>query len=197
MEDVMARALAQIPATNVDRRSGTRRELSLTVTLRREGADEIVPAAIANLSETGFLAALAEGTQLPEAFDVELPNAGSRKAHVVWSGGTVAGCIFDIPLSKADISAARLKSARPQSAIDAEAAAKALELQPSDPIWDVTNEATTSEKWPLRARAAAIGVAALASWAPETCTPVAAPAGRRHLKLTRRRAVPPRRRGRR
>ena len=162
----MAIALEKTPAFDVDRRSGTRRELSLTVTLRRVGADEIVPAAIANLSETGFLAALPAGTQLPEAFDVDLPNAGSRKAHVVWSGGDVAGCIFDVPLSKADISAARLKSARPQAVIDAEAAAKALELQPSDPIWDVAHEATASEKWPLPARAAAIAVAALASWAP-------------------------------
>jgi len=162
----MGSALDQILATEVDRRSVPRRELSLGVTLRREGADEVVPAAIANLSATGFLAELPEGMDLPEIFDVELPNAGQRKAYIVWSGGSVAGCNFDRPLSKADISAARLKSAGPQLTLDAEARARELELKPSDPIWDIANETPSAQKWPLVARAAVIGVGALACWAP-------------------------------
>ena len=145
---------------------GPRNELSLGVTLRREADDEVIPAAIANLSASGFLAELPKGTQLPPVFDVELPNAGHRKAHVVWNGGTLAGCNFDRPLSRADISAARLKSDRPQVVMDAETRARELELDPADPIWDTANETPVSQKWPVLARVAVIGVGALASWAP-------------------------------
>ena len=162
----MPAALDPVLEADTDRRSVPRRDLSLGVTLRRESGGEVIPADIANLSATGFLAELPDGAQLPDILHVELPNAGHRKAHVVWSGGELAGCNFDVPLSKADLSAAQLKSARAEVVMDAEARAKELELQPSDPIFDTSGEVSADEKWPFVGRVAVIAIGGLACWAP-------------------------------
>lgn len=158
--------------TELDRRNVAREELYLGVTLYRVGEGEVVPAAIANLSVTGFLAELPPGAAVPEFLDVELPNAGRRKAQVVWQSGSMAGCTFTVPLSRADVSAARLKSAVrvPQapaaSRPDAATPLATFEIGPSDPIWDMMNEAAGEEKWPTRSRLALIAAAALVPWVP-------------------------------
>ena len=180
----MASRPAQLPVAgaSADRRMVARSELSLGVTLHQVGEAAVIPAAIANLSATGFLAELPEGAQVPAFLDVDLPNAGRRKAEVVWQSGSMTGCNFTVPLSRADISAARLKStfteqeqlggasadqASAVSAADHAVAdsASMFEIGPSDPIWDMINEARPEERWPLPARAGLIAAVAILPWA--------------------------------
>ena len=115
------------------------------------------PAAIANLSATGFLAEIPKGAALPKYFEVDLPNAWPRKVQVVWTSGMLAGCNFTTPLSKADLSAARLKSNFREQ--EASKSGPTFSIGPSDPIWDMLNEAAASEKLPLRHRILLIGAA--------------------------------------
>ncbi len=150
-----------IAQAGLDRRMVPRSEISLGVTLHRVDDAAVIPAAIANLSVTGFLAELPEGATVPDLLDVDLPHAGRRKAQVMWRSGAMAGCTFTVPLARADISAARLKSSHlgPSEA-------EPPQLAPTDPIWDLAHEATGAEKWPLPARAALIATGAIVPWAP-------------------------------
>ena len=154
----------------LDRRMVPRAEMALGVTLYRVGGEEVIPAAIANMSATGFLAELPGGVVMPEFLDVDLPNAGRRKAQVVWHGGSMAGCNFTVPLSRADLSAARLKSAFVEEQVVAhQPQATPLpryELGPSDPIWDMLNEVGSHEKWSPGKRVALIAAAAILPWVP-------------------------------
>lgn len=171
----MAGLPRQVAETRLDRRMVPRSEMSLGVTLHRVGEEAVIPAAIANLSATGFLAELPVGSAVPELLDVDLPHAGRRQAQVVWRSGPMAGCNFTVPLARADLSAARLKSTfvEPSEAeapaAPAAPAAKAppiYSIGPSDPIWDMLNEASPHEKWPLTGRVAVILAATLALWTP-------------------------------
>ena len=151
-------------ASNVDRRKVHRSEVHLGVVIRQAGAQDIIPAEITNLSATGFLAAFPEGVEIPERLDVELPQAGSRTAQVVWTSGSMAGCSFSRPLAKAEISAAHLKSEPRQMQAELARALAAPTIDRADPIWDTTNEARPDEKWPLRKRLLVIGAAGLLPW---------------------------------
>lgn len=55
--------------------------------------------------------------------ELVLPGAGSTLATVVWSDGQFSGCLFDTPISRATLSAARLKGG-PVTADDASEAAE-------------------------------------------------------------------------
>lgn len=156
----MAGNLQRAPQTRADRRSLPRSGMSLGVTLHRVGEQQIIPAAIANLSASGFLAEIPAGESLPEHFEVDLPNAGRRQAQVVWSSGQTAGCNFAVPLSKADLSAARLKSDHRERASETIAPV----LDPADPIWDVSNEALAQEKLSPRSRVLLIAAAGALPW---------------------------------
>lgn len=160
----MASRAEKLLETNAERRMVPRNDVSLGVTLYRVGGQDVIPADIANLSPTGFLAELPDGVDVPSFLDVDLPNAGRRKAQVVWHGGAMVGCTFTQPLSRADISAARLKStfAEPLAAEDS----PMFEIGPSDPIWDMLNETTPEEKWRLPHRVALITAVAIVSWMP-------------------------------
>lgn len=161
----MASVPLQVPAAELDRRSGLRRELCLGVVLRRPGAPEVVPAEITNLSSTGFLAEFPDGIEIPQQLDVELPHAGSRTAQVVWANEGMAGCSFIHPLSKSEISAAHLKSEPRQLQAEMPAVPSAsLTVDPADPIWDMSNEARPEEKWPLRTRLLVLGAAGTLPW---------------------------------
>jgi len=155
----MASIAQQLPDTLADRRTVPRAEVSLGVTLHRVGEAQVIPAAIANLSATGFLADLPDGASVPDMLDVDLPNAGRRTAQVVWQSGSMAGCTFTTPLRRSDISAARLKSDH-----SAAPAPQAPALSPADPIWDLGNVATAQEKWPLKARFAVIAGLGAIPW---------------------------------
>jgi transcriptional regulator with XRE-family HTH domain len=66
---------------------------------------------IHNVSVTGLLmeshVLLGEG----DAIDIELPEAGMRRARVIWASHPLYGCQFDLPISDAALSAAQLRSA--------------------------------------------------------------------------------------
>lgn len=139
-----------------ERRTVPRDELRLEITLRGLDEGRTIPAAITNLSPAGFLAEIPAGVTLPEFLAADMPNSNSRKVQVVWSSGTLAGCNFLTPLGRADISAARLKSEPPSQSWTTRAAPG---LDPEDPIWDMSSEATSEEKWPLRYRVLLIAAA--------------------------------------
>lgn len=64
-----------------------------------------------NVSETGLLLETQEELEIDEAIDLDLPEAGTTRAHVMWASGRLYGCAFDIALSSATLSAAQLRSA--------------------------------------------------------------------------------------
>jgi hypothetical protein len=90
-------------------RSAVRRSLRLGVQAYSSG--EIAMALIHNMSETSLLLEtvvdLAEG----EMVQVDIPSANAPAVRVLWREGLLAGCEFVEPVSKAAVSAARLKSA--------------------------------------------------------------------------------------
>lgn len=93
-----------------DQRGAHRRTLLLGVSGRfAEGTEG--SATVHNISETGLLvettSPLAEG----ETIVVELPEAGSQEAVVVWIDGPMHGCRFVQPISPAALSAAQLRGA--------------------------------------------------------------------------------------
>jgi hypothetical protein len=162
----MASIPQHAPVADVDRRRGARAELCLGVTLRQSGAQAIIPAEITNLSATGFLAEFPEGVEIPQVLDVELPHAGIRTAQVVWANGWMAGCSFSQPLTKSEISAARLKSEpRPmQVELPQSLSPASLVIDSTDPIWDTSNEARPGERWSLRTRLVVLGAAGTLPW---------------------------------
>lgn len=99
-------------------RGATRRRLLLPASgARTSGATADV--VIHNASSTGMLiecpAPLAEG----EGIALDLPEAGTVTAHVIWSSGDFYGCHFDRPISAATLSAAELRSDASQAAAEA------------------------------------------------------------------------------
>jgi len=160
----MASLPQRAPATELDRRTDERSELCLGVTLRRAGAQDIIPAEITNLSATGFLAAFPDGVDVPEMLDFDLPHGGSRTARVVWSSDRMVGCSFVRPLSRSQISAAHLKSEPRQVQAAPAPAIAAPVIDPADPIWDLSSEAKPGERWSLGTRLAVVGAAGLLPW---------------------------------
>jgi transcriptional regulator with XRE-family HTH domain len=65
---------------------------------------------IHNLSPTGLLLESATRLEVGDEIVVELPEAASSIAQVVWTSGQFYGCAFDLPLSAAALSAAQLRS---------------------------------------------------------------------------------------
>jgi len=160
----MASVLLRTPASELDRRTGPRSELSLDVTLRRAGDEDIIPAEITNLSATGFLARFPEGAEIPALLDVELPHAGIRTAQVVWNSESMVGCSFTRALARAEISAAQLKSEPRQTRPQFATTTASLVIDPADPIWDTASEARAGEKWSPRSRLLVIGAIATLPW---------------------------------
>lgn len=89
-----------------NRRFSPRRRLrlgSVSTSLNRE-------VLIHDISPTGLLLETSAKLRAFDRLDVELPEAGSRQAVVVWTSGRYFGCQFAQPLSKAAVSAALLLS---------------------------------------------------------------------------------------
>ena len=91
-----------------DRRRRSRRTLRLEVADAPDGASG--RAVVRNLSETGLLLETAEPLQNGDSISVELPEAGTVVARVVWSRAPFFGCEFAAPVSRGSVSAALLKS---------------------------------------------------------------------------------------
>ena len=97
---------------NIDDRDGERRQLLLE-TSGRFGSGEASNVVIHNISATGMLLEttldLAEG----EVLEVDLPEAGSVLARIVWASGILFGCAFRDVLSDGALSAVELKASAP------------------------------------------------------------------------------------
>jgi len=92
-----------------DRRSARRRILNLQVPGASDhGSGTMV--VIHDLSSTGLLLEATTPLRVGSALAVELPRAGTCPARVVWKSGSLFGCQFDSPISKAAVSAALLRS---------------------------------------------------------------------------------------
>jgi len=97
------------------------RRHSLSLDAQAAAGGDVVPVQIINLSSTGLLLQIPTALDLGEEIDVELPQAGTRRARVVWRSESYYGCEFAEPVSTATVSAARLRSL-PQNLAPADAA---------------------------------------------------------------------------
>lgn len=97
-------------AESPDRPREPRRNLRLEAesSLESGGAPKVV---IHNLSATGLLVESATPLAIDENISIDLPEAGSTPAHVVWCSGDLYGCQFHAPISNAVLSAIQLRSA--------------------------------------------------------------------------------------
>ena len=98
-------ARLQITPT-ADRRAWKRRKLSLDSSLQATG--ETVT--IHDVSSTGMLIETSPGLSVVGPLEIDLPEAGTTQAFVVWNSGQFYGCEFKKPISQAAISAALLRS---------------------------------------------------------------------------------------
>ena len=91
-----------------EQRGAARRSLRLEV----EGSSVVglSRAIVRNLSETGLLLESETALAVGEELLVELPQAGTVPARVVWARKPFFGCEFVRPVSRAAVSAALLKS---------------------------------------------------------------------------------------
>lgn len=87
-------------------RRGERRTLRLEV--RASPPQDASRALIHNLSERGLLVETAAAVAIGDIIEVDLPEAGTSAARVVWITGSFLGCEFTKPLSRAAVSAALL-----------------------------------------------------------------------------------------
>ena len=119
-------------------RTASRRKLSL-VARGATAAQEFATVVIHDLSETGVLIETKVELATGEPLEIDIQEAGTVAATVVWSSGQFFGCRFERRLSKAAVSASMLRNdARPSgvetagapAANDAAAAAVAIEKLP-------------------------------------------------------------------
>ncbi len=92
-----------------DRRASLRRSLQLDTQSDNvvHGAGQVT---IHDLSLTGVLIETSTPLVSGETFEVNLPQAGTVEASVVWNSGEFFGCEFREPISTAALSAALLRS---------------------------------------------------------------------------------------
>lgn len=146
-----------------DRRHSARRQLRLDSSLKATGED----VGIHDLSATGMLIETAASLAPFDELEIELPQAGTTHALVVWTSGRFYGCEFKDRLSQAVISASQLRSlpltpAHPAPARHAADTASARE----DPAAEIQPlAAPEEEKAPLGTRLRVIFGSAIILWA--------------------------------
>jgi len=92
-----------------DRRRSVRRALRLGAATGDAGP----LATIHDLSLTGALLETSVPMLVGATFEVELPQAGTVEASVMWNSGEFYGCQFALPISPAVLSAALLQAEAP------------------------------------------------------------------------------------
>ncbi len=92
-----------------NKRGTTRHQMRLRVR-GAPGSGEATDVLIHNLSATGMLLESSAELKVGDEINVELPEAESSLAKVMWTSGQFFGCAFDRPLSAAAVSAAQLRS---------------------------------------------------------------------------------------
>jgi hypothetical protein len=147
-----------------DRRDSPRRQLRLGSTLQTSGED----VTIHDLSSTGMLIETAAQLTPFDNLEIELPEAGTAQALVVWSSGFFYGCEFKNRLSQAAVSAAQLRSPALQSSPPAPGLAQPLPAPAAEGqrVEDFdASVATDEDKAPLGVRLRVIFGSALILWA--------------------------------
>lgn len=91
-------------AVQNDRRRYVRRALKLGT---GAGGEQVT---IHDLSLTGALLETSVPMLVGAIFEVDLPDAGSVEATIVWNSGEFYGCQFELPITPAVLSAALLQS---------------------------------------------------------------------------------------
>src|ERR1043165_2822350 len=91
-------------AVQNDRRRYVRRALKLGT---GTGGEQVT---IHDLSLTGALLETSVPMLVGAIFEVDLPQAGSVEATIVWNSGEYYGCQFELPIPPAVLSAALLQS---------------------------------------------------------------------------------------
>lgn len=100
-------AYFQTPDASSGKRRAARRRLLLEV--QGAHADASVTARIHNISLTGMLIESEAPLAVADVIDVELPQAGTVTAKLVWTSGQLYGCEFETPISPAILAAAQLR----------------------------------------------------------------------------------------
>ena len=149
--------LAQIEwgARVANTRHAARRKLSL-VAHGATAAQEFARVVIHDLSETGVLIETEVELAPGEPLEIDIQEAGTAAANVVWNSGRFFGCQFEQRLPKAAVSAAILRNAARPPAVEMPAA-----ISPS--IDAVADEAP--DKWPVAARMRMLVMLGAATWA--------------------------------
>lgn len=134
--------------SRAERRGSDRHLLKLRVPGSTQSERGVV-VLIHDLSLTGLLIETSADLSVGAVLEIQLPEAGTTHATVVWNGGRYFGCQFHVPISRGGLSAALLKSP--------------TEGHPPDTagtgFWD------EEQKLPLRTRFLIMIALALASWA--------------------------------
>jgi hypothetical protein len=82
----------------------------LTLNARVSAGGNAAPVVVHNLSATGLLIQADLDLEIGDEVEVELPEAGTTRAEVVWRSGDFFGCEFESSVTTAAVSAARLRS---------------------------------------------------------------------------------------
>lgn len=129
----MVALLAEIsvdPSTT-DEREAKRRKLRLVAEVAY--SQDSARVLILNMSKTGMMIETAAVLAVGESFEVDLPEAGTVIARVIWHREQQFGCAFDSPLSQGALSGALLQSPPDQAQAAATAASEGA-AAPSE--WD-------------------------------------------------------------
>jgi hypothetical protein len=113
-----------------ERRSAPRHAVGLAVS-------GTIRAVVENISETGLALRTNAPLAVGDRFDVELPLAGMVPARVAWTEDELVGCEFAVPIGKAAVSAARLRSPFDAPEPAATALAVAGAASPPAPRYDL------------------------------------------------------------
>ena len=140
----VAARLSSIELAN-ESRGNQRRTLHLEVAASLPG-QAAATAVIHNLSTDGLLLETSVAVAVQDVVELDLPNAGTRTAEVVWAKDGFYGCKFNVEVRPGDISAALLRAS--------------FETSPAFP-----SATTPTRPWSPRARTMLILGLALAAWA--------------------------------
>ena len=91
-----------------EERYADRHDLALPAEVSASGGTGRVE--ILNASSTGLLVRSDLPLELGEMIEVDLPHAGAQRARVVWGNDGFYGCALTTPVTRAAVSAARLRS---------------------------------------------------------------------------------------
>lgn len=151
------------------------------------GSDKCVKVVLHNISTSGVLIETGQPLQLAQTIHVDVPEAGQVAAAVIWSSDQLYGCRFVKPLSRAALSAVKLRNPLPSELDPAAETARGSQLsqrlrnlreqkgfslaalsrrsgisKPS--IWAWETGKTTPRPRSIHSLAAALGVSASEIW---------------------------------